>query len=129
MRSAVYNLEVQLPEVADFATKYPPYGPWVREKGKPIFDLLMTPENFLRARFATELGLPAVAGVAEVCDTAAKQQGFDLKDDKFVKQAIGAIIAVLMQANGFDKTSDRKAIPHPTFAKGTIYKITAPSNN
>ena len=122
MRSTVFEIEVQLPEVADFASDYPPYGPWAKEKGKFLFDLLMTPENFLRARFATELGLPAVAGVAAICDAAAKQQGFDLREDKFAKQAIGAIISVLMDKNGFEKTGERKAIPHSAFTKGTLFQ-------
>lgn len=122
MRSTVFEIEVNLPEVADFAAAYPPYGTWANEKGSFLFSLLMMPENFLRARFATEMGLPAVAGVAAVCDAAAAKKGFDLKDDKFAKQAIGAMICVLMEANGYEKTGERKAIPHSSFTKGTVYR-------
>lgn len=122
MRSVLFQFEVQLPSIQDFAAKYPPYGPWAEGKGKFLWDLLMTPENFLRARFATELGLPAVAGVAHICDLAAKKQGFDLKTDRFAKQAVGAMICVLMEANGLEKTGERKAISHQAFTKGTVYK-------
>lgn len=123
MRSMSFQFEVQLPSIEEFTAKYPPYGPWAKGKGKFLFDLLMTPENFLRARFATELGgLPAVAGIAHICDLAAKEQGIDLKTDRFAKQAIGAIVCVLMEANGFQKTAERKAIPAAAFTKGTVYK-------
>ncbi len=123
MHSATFQIEVQLPSREDFVAKYKPYGPWVNGPGKFLFDLLMTPENFLRARFATEMGgLPAVAGVAHLCDAAAREQGFELRDDKFAKQAIGAICCVLLEANGFEKSGESRAIPHPAFTKGTVYQ-------
>ena len=119
---STFQIAVEVPTVETFASLYPPYGPWARGEGKFLFDLLMTPENFLRARFATELGFPGVAGIAHLCDAAAQNQGSELREDKFAKQAIGAIICVLLEANGLKKTSERKAIPHPAFTKGTVYK-------
>ncbi len=114
-----FQIEVEIPTLEEFAAKYPPYGNWAREQGRPIFDLLTEPENFLRARFATELGLPAVAGIAHLCEAIF---GEGLKNDFFVKQAIGAIVATLLEANGFVKTGERKAITQKSFTKGMTYK-------
>lgn len=122
MRSTTFQIEVQLPSREEFVAKYKPYGPWVNGPGKFLFDLLMTPENFLRARFATQLGMPAVSGVANLCSLAATEQGFQLKEDKFAKQAIGAMVCVLLEANGYEKSGESKAITHPAFTKGAVYK-------
>ncbi len=40
----------------------------------------------------------------------------------YTKQFIGAAVSVLMQTNGFQKTNTKKAIPHPAFTKGEVYK-------
>ena len=128
MRSTKFCVEINFPTIGEFALSYPPYGPWARGAGQFLFELVMSEEIFLRARFATEMGLPAVAGIAAVCDAAARARGFELRDDKFSKQAIGAAVCVLLEANGFEKTSERRAIPHAAFTKGTIYRTNTMTN-
>lgn len=39
----------------------------------------------------------------------------------FEKQAIGALVRILMEANGFKKTGIKRAIAHREFTKGEVY--------
>lgn len=83
----------------------------------------MTPESFNNARVATLVfGLPAVAGIAEACWQAVQQQN-DIEWRDFVKQYIGALVCTLMEANGFEKTGEKRAVPHPKFTKGEVYRL------
>jgi len=116
------KFEVELPSIEEFAAKYPPYGPFAAGEGKFLFELL-TAENFLRCLFACELNMPAIAGIAAICDDAAAKQNIDLKQDNFKKQALGAMVSVLMEVNGWEKTGERKAVNQRAFSKGATYKI------
>lgn len=119
---SIVKIEVEIPSIEEFAARYPPYGPFAAGEGKFLFGLL-TAENFLRCRFACELNLPAIVGIASICDDAAEKQNIDLKQDNFKKQALGAMVSVLMEANGWEKTGERKAVSQRAFSKGAIYKI------
>src|SRR5688572_11490019 len=111
-----------MPDPALYAAprvKFPQYGPFARAEGASLWALLTTPEVFIKARVATELGLPAVAGAAADCESHAKKQGYRL--DGYRKQFIGAVICALMDANGFARTGTKRAVPHPAFTKGEVY--------
>jgi hypothetical protein len=115
-------LRVAIPSVDEFARKYRNYGPLARGDGRFLFDLLMSPDAYNRASVATlELELPAVAGIAKMCYQAVeKQQTIEWNDN--VKRFIGAVVCCLMEANGYQKTGMKKAIPHHAFTKGEFYR-------
>ncbi len=122
MNVQTYSTQVNIPEVTDLAALYPQYGPFARANGKFLFDLIASPTGFVNARVATEeLALPAVAGIAKICYEAVQIQTV-VAWDGYLKQYIGAVVSVLMQMNGFQKTGTKKAIPHPAFTKGEFYR-------
>ena len=92
-----FRTKVTIPNLDEFAAKYRQYGNRARTTGKVFFDLVMTPESFLKAAFATdELNLPGVAGIAKQCFEASGRNlcGTD-------NQFIGALVCCLMEANGY----------------------------
>lgn len=122
MQTKVFELPVHIPSADDVAAKYPTYGNLVRNEGKFLFDLIMSPESYVRARVATEdFELPAVAGVAKICFQTMEANPTDKKFE-LLKQFIGAVVCVLMEANGFEKTGTKKAVPHHAFTKGEFYR-------
>ena len=123
MKSLNFVVRVNVPEVDDVAAAAPQYATFARGDGRFLFDLVMRPESFLNARAVTlELGLPALAGVAEVLVRASDERpGFEF--NSFAKQAVGSFLRVLMEANGFRKTDRRKAVPHPAFAKCQMFEL------
>ncbi len=121
MTKESFNVSINIPEIADFEKKYPQYGPFVKENKKITFNIVMKPINFLRCQIATELNLPAVAGVADVCFKEVSKQK-DIQFNGFFKQLIGALVCCLMEANGFEKTGKKKSIPHSAFTKGEFYQ-------
>ena len=89
-------------------------------EGKFLFDIVMKPETFIQAMVLTEYGMPAVTSVAEVCyNEAKKRKGF--KFTGRVKQFIGAMIALLMSANGYKKSGRKKSIIHRAYTRGEFY--------
>jgi hypothetical protein len=81
-----------------------------------------------RARVATtDLDLPAVAGVAKLCYRTVIEQN-SLEWNGFLKQFIGAVVCTLMEANGFEKTGTKRAIPHREFTKGEFYRLVNPKS-
>jgi hypothetical protein len=121
MKDQSFSLNVQIPELADFETRFPQYGPFARENGNFMFNIVMTPLSFLRCQFATELNLPAVAGIAEISFNATSQQSI-IQFDGFLKQFIGALVCTLMEANGFTKSGKKKSVPHREYTKGEFYQ-------
>lgn len=121
MKDQSFSLNVKIPELTDFETRFPQYGPFARENGNFMFDIVMTPLSFLRCQFATELNLPAVAGIAEISFNATSQQG-TIQFDGFLKQFVGALVCTLMEANGFTKSGKKKAVPHHAYTKGEFYQ-------
>lgn len=116
------NLPVRLPSLEEFAARYRPYSRFAQNEGRFLFDLLISPASFNRAQVATvDLDLPAVAGVAKISYEAVQAQTVVEWND-YVKQYIGALICTLLEANGFQKTGVKKAIPHPRFTKGEMYR-------
>jgi hypothetical protein len=127
MQTQSIVLTANIPSVDDFARHYPNLGPHARNKWNFIFDLLMSPDCYHKARVATlDLELPAVAGVAATCYQAVQGQQEVGWDDN-LKRFIGAVVCNLMEANGFEKTGKKKAIPHPAFTKGEFYRLASSS--
>jgi hypothetical protein len=121
MQKQSVNLEAQIPDLNDFGERFPQYGPFARNEGNFIFNTIMNPFSFFRARFATEMNLPAVSGIAEICFHETTQQNI-IPFNGFLKQYIGALVCSLMEANGYSKTGTKKAIPHHAFTKGEFYQ-------
>jgi len=118
-----FNLRVRLPSVDEFAARYRPYSRFVQHEGRFLFDLLVSPASFNRAQVATvDLAIPAVAGIAKISYEAVQAQS-GVEWGNYVKQYIGALICTLVEANGFQKTGVKKAIPHPGFTKGEMYRL------
>lgn len=120
MHNEDYFASVTLLDVEDVASSAPPYAAWVQTpRGRAVLDAMNNASAFIAAREMTAGGLPAVAGVAARVVKAAANTGGPLV--AFEKQAIGALMRVLMEANGFKKTGIKRSIPHPAFTKGEFY--------
>lgn len=120
MNIRVYSKRVYCPDIVDFAKCYPQYAHFANGDGRTYFDLLTSPDSFIGAAVASELGLSAISGVAEACQACAKQ--YNQKLDSYTKQFIGAVICCIMEANGYQKTGKKKSINHPDFTKGEFYR-------
>lgn len=122
MTTQTVSLQVQIPSQDEFARRFPQYGPFAAGEGRFLFDVVMGPTSFLCARVATEeLDLPAVAGVAKTVYEATSRQAA-VPWSGFLKQYIGALVCTLMEANGFEKTGAKRAIPHEAFTRGELYR-------
>jgi hypothetical protein len=82
----------------------------------------MSVKSFIKAEVFTELGLPAVTGVAERCYSVAKDEE-EIKWRGYLKQFIGAVVCALMEANNYSKTGNKASVPHHAFTKGEVYKL------
>lgn len=123
METQTYTLSFNRPSVDEFALRFRQYGNFVKSEGLALFDLIMTPESFISARVVTlDLGRPGVAGIARIVTPILEQQT-DQKRKNLYKQYIGAVVCVLMEANGFEKTNEKKAVQYPGFTKGEVYKL------
>jgi hypothetical protein len=117
MRTETKSFDVKLPSPSDFLRKFPHYTA-VQVAERPLFDLIMTAQNFVRAAVVTDVfGLPAVAAVAD--DVANAFQG--RKDWDFVKQLSGAIVCALMEENEYDKSGNKRSVSRPGWSKGEVY--------
>jgi hypothetical protein len=120
MKTKTYSKEINIPELKEFAATYPQFAALEKGEGKFLFDIVMKPETFIQAMVLTEYGMPAVTSVAEVCfNEAKKRRGFNFTGR--VKQFIGAMIASLMTANGYNKTGRKKSIIHRAYTRGEFY--------
>jgi hypothetical protein len=124
MTTIVFSFSASIPSVEEFGTRFPQYKPYALGEGETLFKLLMRPESLNSAIEATKLGLPAVAGVAEISVQEVKRVGRSLS--AFDKQFIGGVVCCLMEANGYQKTGTKRAIPHKDFSKGEFY-VTVPA--
>lgn len=121
METTRYCLDINVPSVDDFSTRYPQYGSFASGRGAKLFEFLVRPENIVRAMVITDFGHPAVAGVAghlvEFVDSGAAGV---LLDD-YSKQFVGATMCSIMESNGYKKTGKKKAVQHPQFTRGEVY--------
>jgi len=120
MKTGIYSKEIKIPELKEFTKTYPQFASLANGEGKFLFDIVMKPETFIQAMVLTEYGMPAVTSVAELCfNEAKKRKGF--KFSSRMKQFIGAMIASLMLANGYNKTGRKKSIIHRAYTRGEFY--------
>ena len=120
MKTKIYSKEINIPEFKEFSSAYPQFAGLAKGEGKFLFEIVMKPETFIQAMILTEYGMPAVTSVAEVCyNEARKKKGFQFTGR--VKQFIGAMIASLMSANGYNKTGRKKSIIHRAYTRGEFY--------
>jgi hypothetical protein len=122
METQTFSLDVQLPSIEEFTEHFPQYGKFAKNEGRFLFDAIISTESFIRAKIATELGLPAVAGIARLSYQAVAEQS-SLEWRGFLKQFIGAAVCVLMEANGFEKTGQKKSVSAPNFTKAEFYRL------
>jgi hypothetical protein len=120
MKTKTYSKLIKIPELKDLTAAYPQFAGLAKGEGKFLFDIVMKPETFIQGMVLTEYGMPAVTSVAELCfNEAKKRRGF--KFSGRMKQFIGAMIALLMTANGYRKTGRKKSIIHRAYTRGEFY--------
>ena len=120
MKTGTYSKEINIPELKEFEKTYPQFAGLAKGEGRFLFDIVMKPETFIQAMVLTEYGMPAVTSVAELCfNEAKKRKDFSLTGR--MKQFIGAMIASLMTANGYNKTGRKKSIVHRAYTRGEFY--------
>ncbi len=121
METRSFTLLVNLPTVDEFGERFPQYGNYARNEANFLFERIVTPESFIYAKVATQLKLPAVAGIADDCYKLVIENG-TIEWRGFTKQFIGAVVCKLMEDNCFKKTEIKKSVPHPMFTKGEFYQ-------
>jgi hypothetical protein len=122
METRPFDFVASIPSVEDFGARFRQYKNHAAGEGRAVFDLLMTPEALIYSKVATEMEFPAVAGIAE---KAMREIHSHREHTDFDKQFIGAVVCVLMEANGYHKTGTKKSIPHKDFTKGELYERNA----
>ena len=121
MQTQSYTIQVNVPSVDEFSAKYKQYGPLAQGPANFLFEVLVSPESFVRAKMATLLGHPAIDGPAELAYQAVANQNV-VEWNGTLKQFCGAVICCLMEANGYQKTGEKKSVRHHAFTKGEFYK-------
>jgi hypothetical protein len=122
METKQFSLSVNLPTVDEFEERFPQYGNYARNEANFLFARIVSPDSFVFAKVATQLGLPAVSGIADICYKLVIENR-TIEWRGFTKQFIGAVVCKLMEDNGYKKTGIKKSIPHPEFTKGEFYKL------
>lgn len=118
MDSTMYEIKVFLPSVEEFGQRFPQYGPRAADAGRELFDLVMRAETFVDADALTRvLRLPAVTAVSSLAGEVLQR---DLTGTD--RQFLGALTCALMEANGYEKTGQKRAIPHPDWNRGEVYR-------
>ncbi len=121
METRSLTIFVNIPTVDEFGERFPQYRNYARNEANFLFEQIASPESFIYAKVATQLELPAVAGIADVCYKLVIENGtIEWRD--FTKQFIGAVVCKLMEDNGFKKTAIKKSVPHHEFTKGEFYQ-------
>ena len=121
MQTQNYILRVNVPSVEEFSAKYKQYGPLARGPANFLFNVLVSPESFIRGECATLLGHPAIDGPAEAAFQAVANQNVVEWNDN-LKRFCGAVVCCLMEANGYQKTGEKKSARHHAFTKGEFYR-------
>lgn len=65
MRESTYQISANVPDIDDFAVKYPHYRNFAEGEGQSLFEMILTPDNLNSAVEVTRLGFPAILAVAE----------------------------------------------------------------
>src|SRR5947209_5501276 len=85
-RRVTQSLEAMVPEIEDLRSLFPQYVAFAEGQGKPIFEAVTTPLAFELAKAATLNGMPAVAGVIELCERQVKGRNRRWQWTSFSKQ-------------------------------------------
>ncbi len=120
MENCSFTFVASIPSVEDFGEKFRQYKNYAINEGSVLFNLLMSPESLIYVKVATEMGFPAVAGIAEKSVQEILKQGKKLTN--YDKQFIGAVVCVLVEMNGYQKSGTKKTVPHKLFTKGEFYE-------
>ena len=111
------TLTAEVPTVDDLRSYFPHYVGFAQGAGRRIFESVCSPLGLELAKSATRNGLPAVAGVVELCERS--EPGWQWT--AFSKQFLGGVTRVLMTVNGYSTTGTKRNIPHPQFTRGEVY--------
>ena len=107
-----------------FLSNYSHFADQLEGPGGELWRILNSEESFQKMRWATEdMELPAVAGVVRVCAPFVKSA--PEKKRNRLKQGIGAMVCAVMDANGYEKTGKKKAVPpvpERVFSVGECYR-------
>ena len=115
--SSTYFAFVSLPSLAEFAARFPQFGPKAANEGAKYFKLVMRAESFIDVSALTRcLNVPAVAAIA---DRARELAGGEISGPD--KQLLGALVCTLMEHNGFVKTGKKGSVPRQGWNRGEIY--------
>ncbi len=115
--SSTYFAFVKLPSLAEFAARFPQFGPKAANEGAKYFELVMRAESFIDASALTRcLHVPAIAAIA---DQATALAGGEISGPD--KQLLGALMCTLMEHNGFVKTGKKGSVPRQGWNRGEIY--------
>jgi hypothetical protein len=96
--------------IEDFKKKYRHFGPLVMGAAAPLYTAINNEESFRKLVWATEdLDLPAIAGIVKLCAEIILAAPPELHDQ--LKKCAGAIVCAVMEANGYQKTGVKKAVP------------------
>lgn len=118
MRTAAMTIECRVPDVEEFTAKYRSFSALATGPGRGLFERIASPEGFFAARTATELGLPAVAGVAPLVE--AERDRVPCSWDR-LKQFAGAIVCAVMEVNGYRKTGEKRSVGREGFNRAEFY--------
>ena len=120
MKTLTYTENINIPSAADFAERYPQYAPFAISDGQRLFEKIASPQALIMAKAATEMNLPAVQGIADLCNdeffAVSKKNS-----KKFISQFVGAVVCSLMEANGYARSGKKKSVNHSNFSKSEFY--------
>ena len=120
MKASTYTEKINIPSVDDFSSRYPQYAPFALADGRGLFEKLMSPKALIMARAATEMNLPAVQGIADLCNDEFSS-AIKIHAKKFISQFVGAVVCLLMEANGYARSGKKKSVNHCNFSKSEFY--------
>ena len=121
MKKEGVEMSVMLVSIKEFLEKYPRFRTLMNNGGEELFNIIVKKEVFIDVSILTKYGYPSVLGVAEECQMIIEKSN-QLKADGLTKQFIGAVVCVLMEANGYKKTGVKKSVPHSFFSVGEFYE-------
>lgn len=109
----------------DFQAKYRNFAPLLDRTDLQLWATLNNEAAFSHMRSATVCwGYPAVAGITFLI--APILENVPTEEADYVKKGTGAIVRAIMEANGYEKTGVKKAVPpfpYRVFSRGEVYQL------
>jgi hypothetical protein len=110
--------------VVDFQAKYRNFAPLIHRTDLQLWTTLNSEAAYSHMRSATVCwGYPAVAGITFLI--APILEKVKAADIDYVKKGTGAMVCCIMEANGYQKTGVKKAVPpfpYRIFSRGEVYQ-------